>query len=363
MSLRVFIVAGDRSGDNHAARLMQAIKDREPTAVFTGIGGTAMIEAGLVPLMPFEHMNVSGFWEVLRRYRLLRAAFDTTLHYARTESFDLFIPVDYPGFNLPLARDFRRRGIPVFWYIAPQLWAWGQWRARQLAEAVDRLFVVLPFEVEFFRRMGIPAEFYGHPFMDDPAYAQPPAEEKEPFSIALLPGSRAHERALHYTVMLEIAHRLHQKDTRWQFLVATEPSAERNIPPYIHFLPDAKEVLHRARYGLIKAGTSTLEAMLANVAQVTMYRASLGTYVTARMLVKIPFVALPNIVLGEKVVPEIVQWTARTGKILRALEELMGNPQQVLQQHQAAQRIRSMLGASGVSARIADRILTLLGRA
>ncbi|GIV49496.1 MAG: lipid-A-disaccharide synthase [Candidatus Kapaibacterium sp.] len=362
MALRIFIVAGERSGDRHAARLMDAIKRREPSVEFFGIGGPAMHAVGLESIVPFAGMNVSGFWEVLRQYRTLRLAFERTLRHIQARDYDLFVPVDYPGFNLRLAEQVRRRGVPVFWYIAPQLWAWGRWRARRLAEVVDRLFVVLPFEVEFFQRLGIEAEFHGHPFLDDPGYATPPSiEAKHPHEVALLPGSRAHEQRLNLPLMLRLADALRHRNSALKFTVAIAPPSGKSTPG-IDFDADAQRVLLRARYGIIKAGTSTLEAMLAGVVQVAMYRASFGTYMLGRALVSIPFVALPNIILGQCVVPEVIQTSSAIGRLLRTVERILADPDEAARQREASLQLRRALGEAGASQRIADRMLALVGR-
>jgi lipid-A-disaccharide synthase len=362
MGFRIFIVAGEPSGDRHAARLMEAIKRREPTAEFFGIGGPAMQAVGLESIVPFAGMNVNGFWEVLRQYRTLRLAFDRTLRHSQARDYDLFVPVDYPGFNLRLAEHVRRRGVPVFWYIAPQLWAWGRWRARRLAEVVDRLFVVLPFEVEFFQRLGIEAEFHGHPFLDDPGYTTPPSiEAKHPHDVALLPGSRAHEQRLNLPLMLRLADALRQRDSALEFTVAIAPPSGKRTPGF-GFDADAQRVLLRSSYGVVKTGTSTLEAMLAGVVQVAMYRASLGTYALGRVLVSIPSVALPNIILGQCVVPEVIQTSSAIGRLLRTVERVLADPDEAARQREASLQLRRALGEAGASQRIADRMLALLGR-
>lgn len=362
MGLRIFIVAGERSGDRHAARLMEAIKRREPSAEFFGIGGPAMHAAGLECIVPFAAMNVNGFWEVLQHYRALQRAFERTLYHSQARDYDLFVPVDYPGFNLRLAAHVRRRDVPVFWYIAPQLWAWGRWRARRLADVVDRLFVVLPFEVDFFGRLGIATEFHGHPILDDPGYATPPSiEAKHPQHIALLPGSREHEQRLNFPLMLRLADALRFRNPSLEFTVAIAPPPGGS-PPGIHFDADAQRILLRSRYGVVKAGTSTLEAMLAGVVQVAMYRASVGTYVLGRALVSIPSVALPNIIVGRNVVPEIVQTSTAIGRLLRTVERVLADPDEAARQWEASFQLRRVLGESGASQRIADRMLTLLGR-
>jgi len=362
MGLRLFIVAGDRSGDAHAARLMRALRQREASVEFVGIGGPAMEAEGLHAIQSFATMNVSGFWEVLRRYRTLKAAFTSVLQHCNTTPYDAFIPVDYPGFNLPLARHLRARGTPVLWYIAPQLWAWGAWRARRLAEAIDRLFVVFPFEVEFFRRAGIEAEWLGHPFLDNPAYATEPLATKQPNLVALLPGIRQHEQALHLPLMLRLAERLGHRHQQLQFMVACEKPATLRVPASVRFTTNVEQLLQDAQVAVVKAGTSSLEALLAGTPEVVLYRASLGTYLVARSLIRIPFVALPNIITGRRVVPEVVQWSTRIGRIEQQLERLLMNPDEQERQREEARRIRTLLGGSGASQRIADRMLALLGR-
>ncbi|MCX7930775.1 MAG: lipid-A-disaccharide synthase [Chlorobi bacterium] len=362
MSLRVLIIAGDRSGDIHAARLMSAIRTREPATEFVGIGGPAMAAVGLRSIVPFDVVTVNGFWEVVRHYRSLRAAFDRTCQFIAEWKYDVFIPVDYPGFNLPLAQRIRAKGIPVLWYIAPQLWAWGKWRAERLAASVDRLFVVLPFEVDFFRRYGIAAEFHGHPLLDNPQYSQAPQQQKQLNLIALLPGLRQAEQERHLPLMLRLVEQLCTERPHLGFAVACEKPNLLRVPDDVQFMPDVESLLRQARYAVVKAGTSTLETLLAGTTQVVVYRASLVTYLVGQAVMRIPFVALPNILAGECIVPEVVQWSDETKRLQNAVEDMLDDPLHAEQQLRLSEHIRQLLGGSGASARIADRMLELLGR-
>ncbi|MGA2298554.1 MAG: lipid-A-disaccharide synthase, partial [FCB group bacterium] len=209
---KIFIVAGDSSGDRYAGRLMAEIKSRKPGIQFLGIGGEEMLKAGLKSIVPLEKISVVGFWEVAKRFNFFRNLIEQCKKILLDENIDLFIPVDYPGFNIRLAGYAKKINIPVFYYIAPQLWAWGKNRAEKLAKVTDKLFVVFPFEVDFFKSKGINADFVGHPLLDSPEFNSNFLKYSERKNIiAFLPGSRNQEIKRHFPLLSKTADLLMQK--------------------------------------------------------------------------------------------------------------------------------------------------------
>jgi lipid-A-disaccharide synthase len=380
---RIFIVAGEASGDMHAARLMNALKRRYAAVgtdcYFEGIGGAAMEREGLRSLVPLAQVNVVGFWEVAKRYgffrrlladcgeRLQRGSSDTQL------PFDAFVAVDFPGFNMRLAALARRAGVKVCWYIAPQLWAWGAERAARFSTLIDRLLVVFPFEVEFFRQHGINAEFVGHPLLDDEAFGTTLAAdtEREPV-LALLPGSRAQELKHNLPLMLRAAERVVREHPWLRVSVAAAPHlaselyepAVRSCGVHVRLTHDSRALMRSARVGIIKTGTSTLEAALLGLPFVMAYKTSALTYHIAKRKITLPHIALANIVAGKMVVQECIQDDATPERLANELLRILGNtPETALCRQQMLAEfftVREQLGHAGAADHAAKHVAALL---
>ena len=201
---RIFISAGEPSGDLHAARLMAEIKKIYPEIEFVGLGGNRMEAEGLRSIIPISELSVVGFWEVAKKYRFFKEVLNKCTEIISSGDIDLFIPVDYPGFNMRLAANAKKAKVPVVYYIAPQLWAWGKDRAKKLARVCDRLLVLFPFEEEYFSSFGINTTFVGHPLLDNSMFDEvDPADKKN--IIAFLPGSRIQEIKRHGRLIRETA--------------------------------------------------------------------------------------------------------------------------------------------------------------
>lgn len=374
-----FIVAGEASGDLHAARLMRALKELLPECRFSGIGGANMAREGLESIVPLADISVVGFWEVAKRYPMFKRLLETTSSMLASGGYDAFIPVDYPGFNLRLAAAAKAAHVPVAWYIAPQLWAWGSDRASKLKSLVDTLLVVLPFEPDFFRQFGIDAHFVGHPLMEDPVIAAPPlAVSKRDREIALFPGSRRQEIARNLPTMLEsIATMRHISPQYADYRVTLALSPTLPATEYDRLLQetykrygftieretDGRRLLARARAGMVKTGTSTLEAALCGMPHVMMYRTSALSYLYAKHLVNLSTIALPNILMEKvhgrnNVVPELVQTMATPHSIAQAMMSLLDDTvaQQMTDDFAT---LRTMLsnGADGSASGNAARII------
>lgn len=365
--VHIFITAGDPSGDAHAARLMAAIRTHIPTVVFEGFGGPEMELQGLRSLAHIRDLAVTGFWEVAKRYRFFRSLLnrcDDAI--ARTRPV-AFIPVDYPGFNMRLAARVRARTtnrVPVFWYIAPQLWAWGERRATKLAAAVDRLFVVFPFEVEFFQRHGIRAEYVGHPLAEEiPVDMQ----GRVPGQVLLMPGSRAQELHHHTGLLADVVDRVRAHRSDVSFVVARarnidlralEPLVQRNVD----VVDDAHAAMQTASAGIIKAGTSTLEAAFRGLPFATFYRTSPLSYAISKRLVTVTSVTMMNLLLKRNVVHEYIQHDATSTRIADEIETLLDDSARRTELVRAMSDVREMLSGEGASKRTAALIVEALRR-
>lgn len=328
----IFLSAGEPSGDLHGAAVARALRERWPDVELIGLAGPRMQAEGVEAIVPFERLSVMGFVEVLRHLpffvRLLRRA-DRTL---RRGNVDLVIPIDYPGFNLRLAGRAAQAGVPVLYYIAPQVWAWHRSRAGKLAEIADRLAVILPFEEEVFSAHGAEVRFVGHPLMDEAA----PALGRNAFCaglgldpdrriLALFPGSRAQEVERHLDPFGRAARKV--VDARWhvQPVVARSPDVPAAAYAAASFpvTTDGRSLLRHAHAALVKSGTTTLEAALAGVPMVIAYRTHPATFWLARRLVRVEHVGLANLVAGRRIAPELLQEEATPAALAEALLPLV----------------------------------------
>jgi len=359
--------AGERSGDQLGAAVAAALRRRVPDVEIDGIGGSAMRSAGVRLLHDLTGLSVVGLVEALaglpRHVRLLRAARDRL----RAHSYDLVLPIDYPGFNLQLAGTARRGGCPVLYYVAPQLWAWGAWRAPRLRASVTRLAAVLPFERQFFEPLGIPTDFVGHPLLD--AAAGPMrldarralgVDDDRPV-LGLFPGSRAHERRRLWPVMRGAALRLRQEHPTLTPAVAAPElrTPELEALGFV-FSPDAPCVVRAADAGICKSGSTTLEAALAGMPMAIVYRTHAVTAAVARRVLQVPHVGLVNLVAGRSVVPELLQDRLSVPLLVATVSPLLARDSAEARAQRAAfADLRAALGTPGASARVADLALDL----
>ncbi len=363
--MKVFIVAGEASGDIHAARLMSALRAAKPDVSFAGIGGSAMQAEGLQSIVPLESMSVVGFVEVAKQYGFFKRTLRLAAQTMREMKADLFLAVDYPGFNTRLAAEARRAHIPVAWYIAPQFWAWGAQRAKNFARVVDALMVVFPFEVEFFGGFGIEAEFVGHPLLDDPAFAStPPLLADRAPAIAFLPGSRQQEIHRHLPLFRDVARRLQDRFPEYSRVLARNPKIPLELyeelvddADLFVYETDSRQVMRNARVGLIKTGTSTLEASLCGLPHCMMYKTSTLSYHIARRLVRLPYISLTNILAQKMLVREFVQSDAQAASISTELERLLSQQDAAQELQMQCLELRHLLGSQGAAQRAAQFIL------
>jgi lipid-A-disaccharide synthase len=357
---RIFIAAGEPSGDAHAARLMEAIRARVPDVVFEGIGGHDMEMQGLRNLANINDLAVSGFVEVAKRYGYFRALMNRCEDVLRKGRHALFLPIDYPGFNMRLAARARPLGIRTCWYIAPQLWAWGKGRAKELARVVDRLMVVFPFETEFFGAFGMKTVHVGHPLLDDPVFAT--TTDHASRTVALFPGSRAHEVHRHVPLLAAMMRERSVDLGSVQWVVArSRTTSVEDLQPLVDLgasiTDDPRGLMRTAGAGLIKAGTSTLEAALSALPFSTFYRTSTISYHLGRTLVNIDSITLMNLLLKRNVVHEYIQRTATPAALAAEVATLLHDEARRAELITASHEVRTLLGGPGAAARAADVVV------
>lgn len=366
----IFISAGEESGDLHGAGLARALRERWPGARLLGLGGPRMEAAGVELLAGLQELAVMGFVEVLKHLPFfldLRRRVFAALEEAKV---DLVVPIDYPGFNLRLARHARETGRPVLYYIAPQVWAWHKSRVRDLARDTDEVAVVLPFEEAFLRGAGVDARFVGHPLLDVPPPSLPASEwavahglDPSRPVLGLFPGSRAQEVRRHLELFSETAARVARARPEVQPVIGVPRGIGREVygdAPW-PLVPSADGLLQYATAALVKSGTTTLEAALAVTPFAVVYRMNSLSYALAKRLVKVPHIALANLIAERRVAPEFVQDAASpealAATLLPLLDEGSAERREMVE---GLSGIRARLGGPGAARRVAELAAGLL---
>ena len=365
----ILLLAGEPSGDLHGAALARSLLRKWPAARLFGLGGTRMAAAGVECMAGLDRLAVMGFAEVVRHLAFFRRLMRRVRDAMHQRAVDLVIPIDYPGFNLRIARHARAAGIRVLYYIAPQVWAWRPERARRLARDTDHVAVILPFEVDFLRRAGARATFVGHPLLEIehqvPArseYCRAHGLDPERPLLALFPGSRRQELDRHLEVFLAAARRLERARPGLQAVVARAPGlparAYRGMAAAV--VEDGRTLLHHARAAVVKSGTSTVEAALAGVPFATAYRTHPVTFALARRLVRVDHIAMANLIAGRRVVPELIQHEATPARLERELLPLLDDTGERRAVVAGLSEVRRALGSAGAARRVAGIAESLL---
>jgi lipid-A-disaccharide synthase len=376
---RIFLVAGEPSGDTLGARLIDALRERSGDLELAGIGGQRMTEQGLVSLFPMEDLSLIGFVEIVPHLpRRIRRMGETV---AAVEAFrpDAVVTIDSPGFNLRLQRRLKGRGTLRIHYVAPQVWAWREDRARHLATDLDHLLTLLPFEQPFFERHGVPTTFVGHPVVeevsgagDGQAFRRSHGVGPEEVLLCLLPGSRRSEVSRHLPVMAEAVERLRTRvpDLRTVLPTLAARAAEverlasgiRPAPIIVSERATRFDAYAASRAGIAASGTISLEVALAGLPTCTVYRTGALTAWLARRLITVPYVNLANLILGRGVVPELLQDDLTSGRLAEVVGSLLLDEAARSSQRAALEDVGRRLGADhrpSPSRRAADAVLQI----
>jgi len=364
---RIFLSAGESSGDMHGANLIRALLGEAPEVVCEGLGGPRMAAAGMELRCDLAGRAIMGFAEVVKSFPYIRRVFlDTVAHLERTRP-DCLVTIDYPGFNMRLAERAKAMGIPVAYYISPQVWAWKKKRIFRIARSVDKMLVILPFEEAMYREIGVDCIYVGHPLLDQTQAASLTGLFKNGMVIGILPGSRDQEIRRLLGVMIEVAEGIRKAHPEARFVApCVDETRERQIRALAGRFPletvvgKAYEVLTAARFCLVASGTATLETALFGVPMAILYKTAPLNYWIARRLVEIEYIGLANILAGRGIVPEFIQDDARAERILPvALELIDDTPRRAAMLRDLAE-VRAKLGEPGASARAASEILKLV---
>ncbi|MGH7847249.1 MAG: lipid-A-disaccharide synthase [Candidatus Binatia bacterium] len=374
-SKRIMIVVGEASGDLHGAQLVKSLLERDPTLDIFGAGGEHLRKQGLRVIFDVARLTGMGFSELRDNLGVLWEAYRLFRRALREDRPNLLILIDFPEFNLRLARLAKQLRIPVLYYIGPQVWAWRRRRIRKIAGSIDRMAVVFPFEAALYEKEGVSVNFVGHPLLD----IVRPTQTREATllqygldstkkTVVLLPGSRRREVAYHLGPMVEAAERLAQKnDVQFLLLRATtvdrrkiDEAIEKVSLPITVVEGDTYNVLNAADLAWLASGTATLEAALLRKPMVIVYRMAWLTYALARVLVKVEHIGMVNIIAGERVVPELIQGELTGERIFQESEKVLENSKLRVQTVKKLTGVREKLGTPGAADRVAEMAVSML---
>lgn len=366
--MKYYLISGEASGDLHGSNLMKALKIQDPQAEFRFWGGDLMQEVGGTCVKHYKELAFMGFVEVIMNLRTILRNIEIAKKDIEAYKPDAVILIDYPGFNLRVAKFVKDLGIKVYYYISPQIWAWKTGRVHQIKKVVDRMFVILPFEKDFYRKYEMEVDFVGHPLLDalktreflsKDDFLQKYQLDDRPI-IALLPGSRNQEIKAKLPIMLSVM----SDFPNYQFVVAGAPS--QSLEDYQKFLHqysvkvisnDTYNLLNNATAALVTSGTATLETALLNIPEVVCYKGSRISYEIGKRLVKhISYISLVNLIMDKEVVKELIQQELTTENLRAELHKILTDPyrSQVLENYRL---LREKLGGEGASMRTAKLIV------
>jgi lipid-A-disaccharide synthase len=375
--MRLLVSSGETSGELYAAELVRQLRPLDPGLRVFGLGGDRLAAEGASLQAHVRELAVVGLLEVLSHLPRIKAIFRSVLDECDRERPDVAVLIDYPDFNLRLARELRARGIPVVYYVSPQVWAWRKGRIRTIRETAEKMLVIFPFEEPLYREAGVPVEFVGHPLVD----LVKPAPDRDAFLrgvgleparpvVAVLPGSRGKEVTLNLPPLASSVQRLLAQDPSLQFLVAVAPSLERASLETAFRDTTARLVqgqthaaLGAADIGLVASGTATVEAALLGTPMLVVYRVSMPTYLLGRPFVCVPHFAMANLIAERRIVPELIQSDFTAERVAREALALLRDPERRRLMREDLAEVRRRLGQPGASARAARAVFDVFRRA
>ncbi|MEW5758643.1 MAG: lipid-A-disaccharide synthase [Candidatus Omnitrophota bacterium] len=346
---KVFIVAGELSSDTYAANLVKSIKLINPAIDFYGLGGKKMSDVGVKIYHNLVDLAVVGFFEVLKNYPKFKAIFNDTLSIIDILKPDCIILIDYPGFNLRLAKEIKKRKIKIIYYISPQVWAWGKGRIKLIKKYVDKILVIFKFEEDFYKKYGIDATFVGHPLLEFlPKYIKQSSENK----IAVLPGSRIKEINFNLPIMLKSIRLIKEQLPLYKFVLIKTPTvAQTEFDKFLNRLDTNIEIVEKNHYeefskcsfAIVASGTATVETAILEIPFVIVYRISNLTAFFLKHMIKIPYIGMVNILAGKKIIEEFLQEKAIPEKIADYTINILNNPVEIIKIKYALKNIKGIL--------------------
>jgi len=377
MADKLMIVTGEASGDVYGSLLVEDIKRLDPDIEITGVGGDRMRAAGVETFLDSDDLSVVGFWEAITRLAELRNALSMVKKRIVRERPDLLILIDYPGMNLRIADFARTKGVKVMYYVSPQIWAWGRNRLKLIKRNVDKMVVILPFEVDIYESEGVDVTYVGHPLIDIVKVDQ----NREQFLssagidgsnqvVALLPGSRIQEIRHHIRPLIQTAGMLKQHLPSTEFVLLSLPRFKDHLESEVAGAGVDIKVATDRKYETIKysdlviacSGTVTLEVALLGTPMIVIYKLALFSWALGRMIVKVPFISLANLVAGEEVVPEYIQGAVNPKALAQEAADLLANDERRRRMTDQLETIRQCLGPGGATARTAELALSMMAR-
>ncbi|MGD8969953.1 MAG: lipid-A-disaccharide synthase [Desulfobacterales bacterium] len=371
----VMIVAGEASGDQHGAKLVAEMRRLDPTIFFCGIGGKALASAGVRILVDTAVLTVVGITEVFAKLPVVYRSLVLAKKLLQSLKPDLLILIDFPDFNLRVAAAARKLGIPVLYYISPQIWAWRRGRVKKIGKLVSHMAVILPFEADFYSAHGIPVTFVGHPLLDRTsgtgAEADTAEDSAESALIGLLPGSREVEIKRLLPVMLDAAERMHKQDPRLKFAVSVASTVERTMLEAMIIgrgrdgsislsEKPVERLFGRCRLVVAASGTVTLQAAIAGTPMVIIYKVAPISYWLGRAMIRVEHIGLINLIAGRRLVPELIQDQATAENICDQAFDLLADDERIAQLKQDLLTAGRVLGEAGASRRVAEIALGLM---
>jgi len=375
MNYKILIVAGEASGDLHGAGLVREIKTKLPNCDIFGIGGDKMQQQGVELFYHINQMSVIGFGDVIKRFPFFKKVHSQMIALMLEKQPHLLILIDYPGLNLRLAKIAKKLDISVFYYIAPQVWAWGKNRIPKMAKLVDKLAAIIPFEEQLFREAGIDAHFVGHPLLDvlstklsKTEFLQHHQLKENHKIIGLLPGSRIHEVNRLFPEMIRTATKIQQQRGNIYVLVGQAASVEQSI--YMKYLENnttikllkdsTYEIMKYSDLLIVASGTATLESALFETPLIVVYKVDPLSYFLGRLLIKVKNIGLVNVIAERQIVPELIQQNFNTIKLKPVAEKLLFDKQERQKVKLELKKIKNKLGQPGAAKRAAKLAVSML---
>ena len=376
MPKRIMIITGEVSGDLYGSLLAKEIAEIVPDVELCGVGGDRMREMGVETFLDSNDLSVVGFWEAIARIQKLRHALDYAKRQIERRSPDLLILIDYPGMNLRLAKFAKTRGVRIMYYVSPQIWAWGRNRIKLIRKNVDKMAVILPFEIEMYENEGVDVTYVGHPLMD---IVHTDFGRQEFMSllglpdngklVALLPGSRTQEITQHIEPLIRTASLLRERLPAVDFVVVTLPALRGLVEEHMERLGEPLAVMTEHRYDVIShsdlaiacSGTATLEAAVLGTPMIVIYRLALLSWAVGRLIVKVPYISLANLVAGEEIVPEFIQNAVNPASLAAEAADILTDDVRRAVMVEKLSGVKMTLGPGGATARAAHLALSLIG--